>query len=120
MVSFNLGITLRLNSKYNESIIIFEEILKSKLNDRDPAPSLMEHFRNYHYKACLEISYNYEKLKDYKKALEYMNLAKTKYQFQDICGTCFEQAKKEIESRVKFLRNQKKEKQDNQLRPKNK
>lgn len=105
MASFNLGIALRLNKKYKESIIIFEEILKSNLNDRDPTPNLMEHFRNYHYKACLEISYNYENLKNFKMALEYLNLAKTKYKFQDICGTCLEHANKNLASRVDYLKN---------------
>ncbi|ADE53605.1 hypothetical protein Caka_0580 [Coraliomargarita akajimensis DSM 45221] len=107
MASFNLGINLRYQEKYMEAIGVFEEVLKSKLNDRDPAPNIMEHFMNYHYKACMEISYNYELLRKYTDALTYMELAKTRYKFQDTCGTCFEQIDAEWVARVKHLEDMK-------------
>ncbi|MGJ8640447.1 MAG: hypothetical protein ACSHYA_13755 [Opitutaceae bacterium] len=107
MASFNLGISLRYQGEYLDAIKVFEEVLESKLNDREPAPNIMEHFMNYHYKACMEISYNFELLEEYSKALESMKLAKTKHKFQDTCGTCYEQVDSEWVARVEHLENMK-------------
>ena len=117
MASFNLGINLKMQEKYQESIEVFKEILSSDVNDRDPAPNLMEHFRNYRHKACWEISYNYELMKDYEKALEYIDLAKTKYTFQDICGTCLREAHESIERRTKHLKELIEKRSNNALHP---
>ena len=103
MASFNLGIGYRLDGKYDEAIKVFIDVLKSDVNDRDPGANIMEHFRNYRHKACYEISYNYEAKGEIEKALEYMELAKTKYEFQDVCGTCFEQAEERRLKRIEML-----------------
>lgn len=103
MVSFNLGIGYRLDGKHDEAIKVFMEVLESDVNDRDPGANIMEHFRNYRHKACYEISYNYEAKGEIEKALEYMELSKTKYEFQDVCGNCFEQAEERRSKRIEIL-----------------
>ncbi len=103
IASFNLGVTLRLSGQHTESIRIFEELLASGVNDLDPADNPMEHYRNYRHKACWEISFNYEAMEDFEKALEYMASAKSKHIFQDTCGHCYGQTMARLERRVQYL-----------------
>jgi hypothetical protein len=52
----------------------------------------MEEFRNYRYRACLQISSCYESRGDVPHALEYARLARGKYRYQAHCANCAEDA----------------------------
>ena len=88
MTSNNLGINLRMQKKYEESSKVFNEILLRKLNNRDPGGNLMEHFRNYHYNACIELVRNYSFSGNNAKAIEALKMTKKKYPFESCCATC--------------------------------
>jgi len=92
MASNNLGIVLRMDKKYSEAIKVFESILVSDVNDRDPGSNLMESFRSYRFKACIQIALCYEALGNYEKAITYIHLARDKYKFEADCGNCADQA----------------------------
>ena len=92
MVSNNLGLVLKIEEKYGEAIEVFESILVSDVNDRDPGGHIMENFRNYRHKASIQIALCYEAKGDIPKALEYIELARTKYAFEAHCGNCAEDA----------------------------
>ena len=115
--SFNLGFSLRMANKYLESIEVFQEIIASDVNDKEPSPNMMEHFMNYRHKSCWEISLNYELLEEYEKALHYMQQADSKHPFQDadLCGSCSARAKKSLEQRVQFLKSKATEKRTGDL-----
>ena len=103
MASNNLGTVLEMDKKYSEAIKVFESILVSDVNDRDPGSNLMESFRNYRFKACIQIAFCYEALGNYESAIDYIHLAKDKYKFEADCGNCAEQAAeslKQLESRI--------------------
>ncbi|HEX8312310.1 MAG TPA: hypothetical protein VF614_13395 [Chthoniobacteraceae bacterium] len=55
MVCNNLG-TLKVQKKYREAIEVFNSVLDSDVNDRDPGGHLMESFRNYKHKAAIQIA----------------------------------------------------------------
>jgi tetratricopeptide (TPR) repeat protein len=103
MVSNNLGIVLKIQKKYSQAIEVFKSVLDSDVNDRDPGSNLMEGFRNYRHKACIQIALCYEALGTYEKAIEYIHLAKEKYTFQADCGNCADdaaEALKQHEARI--------------------
>lgn len=104
VASFNLGINLRAQKKYDEAIQVFTEILDSKLNDKDPGSNIMENFQNYHYKACLQIAFTYKAQKKYPKSLEYMELAHSKHKFVSHCATCDENAQKDWDEVVNAIK----------------
>lgn len=103
MVSFNLGITLRLEKKYDESISVFEGILKSSVDDRDSSGELMEVYRNYKHRSCIQIAIGYEVQENYTKALEYIKMASDTYKYQADCGTCAEQSEDSLKKWTKHL-----------------
>ena len=104
VASFNLALNLRAQKKFDESIQVLREILDSKLNDKDPGSNIMENYQNYHYKACLEISYTYEVKRNFAKALEYMELARSKYKYVSHCPTCAENAQKDWDAQVNAIK----------------
>ena len=103
MTSNNLGIALREQKKFKESIGIFNEILLRKLNNRDPGGHVMEHFRNYHYHACFEIMRNHFLNGDHKEAIQALKLTRTKHQFQTCCATCKATADRSYRESLSFL-----------------
>ncbi len=101
---FNLGLTLRTEKKYAEAIKVFENILSSAVDDREPGEHLMEEFMNYRYRSCLQISACYEAQSNLPKALAYAELARGKYRYEAHCGTCAEGAEKSLNARLKTLK----------------
>jgi len=110
-VAFNIGIAHKRLAEYDEAIRSFETIFPSKVDDREPGENLMEEFRNYRYRACLQISSCYEAKGDIARAFEYAKLAKEKYKYQAHCANCamgaesalserFERLKKESDSKT--------------------
>ena len=88
MASHNLGLVLKVEKKYDDAIEVFQSILDSDVNDRDQGEHVMENFRNYRHKAAIQIARCYEAKGDIPKALEFVELARTKYVFQAHCGNC--------------------------------
>jgi len=105
-VTFNIGIAHKRLGGYDEAIRAFETIFPSKVDDREPGGNLMEEFRNYRYRACLEISSCYEAKGDIARALEYANLAREKYKYQAHCGTCAKEAESALSDRIERLEKQ--------------
>lgn len=103
-VTFNLGITLKMEKKYSEAIKVFHSILTSKVDDREPGENLMEEFMNYRYRSCLQIASCYVQKKDYASALAAVELARDKYKYEAHCGTCAQNAKERLESQLAALR----------------
>jgi hypothetical protein len=86
--TYNIGLGYLCMEEYEEAIPYFEEILESDVDDLEPGQCVMEAYRNYRYKSCLQISYCYERLEDLDTALKYSILARDKYPYQSWCGTC--------------------------------
>jgi len=103
MTSNNLGINLRVQKKYKDSIKVLSEILNRKLNNRDPGPHIMEPYRNYHYNACIEISRSYLGAGDYNNAIKYMKLTRKRYVFQTDSGTSANMSKDFIDGSIEYL-----------------
>jgi tetratricopeptide (TPR) repeat protein len=85
---FNTGISLREHHRYQEAISRFTELLASRVNDLEPGGSLMEIYRNYRHRACIEIATCHEKLGNRVAAVQYLCLARDVHQFKSWCGTC--------------------------------
>ena len=101
--SFNLGLTLKAEKKFPEAIQVFEGILTSAVDDREPGEGLMEEFMNYRHRACLQISMCQYALGDFAKALSYVELARDKHTYAAHCATCAKGAQAEIEGRLAAL-----------------
>lgn len=86
--TYNIGLAYICLEEYNKAIPYFLEILDSDVDDLEEGQCVMEAYRNYRYKSCRQLSYCYEQLEDYNKALEYSYLAKDKYKYESWCGTC--------------------------------
>ncbi len=63
----------------------------------------MQIYRNYSNRSALQISIAYEKMGDYRKALDYARLAKTRYPYQSWCGTCIQSANVALLKRIAHL-----------------
>jgi hypothetical protein len=96
----NAGIADREGGRHREAIAWFETLLGSGVCDRDPSPNLMEVYRNYRHRACLEISACYEALGETASALRYAVLARDSYPYQSWCVTCQRSAAKEVAERI--------------------
>jgi tetratricopeptide (TPR) repeat protein len=106
-VTFNLGIALRRLSKLDEAIRTFETIFPSEVDDREAGGHLMEEFRNYRYRACLQISACYEAKGDMARALTFALSARDKHKYQAHCGTCAKNARERLEARITELKKKK-------------
>jgi len=102
-LTFNIGIAHKILKDYDAAIQAFASIFSSKVDDREPGESIMEEFRNYRYRACLQISLCYSLKGDTTKALEYVRLAREKYTYQAHCGTCASDAEESLKRWTKEL-----------------
>lgn len=100
---FNLGLTLKVQKKYDEAVTVFESILNSGVDDREPGENLMEEFMNYRYRSCLQIAACYEAQDKPQLALKYVMLARDKYKYEAHCGTCAAQAKEGLDAELKSV-----------------
>lgn len=101
--AYNIGLAYMCLEKYTKAIPYFLEILESDVDDLEPGQSVMEAYRNYRHRSCLQISHCYENLENYEKALEYAILARDKYPYESWCGTCFESAYQSLEYDIRRL-----------------
>ena len=100
---FNLGLLKLRLADYSGAIANFEAVLNSHPNDREPGDSVMQTNRNYSYRSSLEISACYEQMGNYREALRYARLAKTRYRYYSWCGTCYQSAASALNRRIAYL-----------------
>lgn len=84
--TFNLGLTLKKLSRYDEAIKVFESLIEQPVNDREPGGHLMEPYRNYRPRAKWEIGNCLLAKRDYAAAREAFRTTKEQYPFQSWCG----------------------------------
>ena len=101
--AFNSGLALRQLGRPKEAIVLLERLLCSDVEDREPGGHIMEAFRNYRHRACLEISTSYQQLKDYDKALDYALMGRDTHRFQTWCGTCAMSSRAALRARIERL-----------------
>ena len=103
VATFNTALCLREQGRPREAIALLEELLESKLDDRDPSGYLMDLHQNYHHRACLAISACYEALGDFRSAVRYAVLARDRYRYYTGCGNCMMQARHELAEKIARL-----------------
>ena len=100
---YNLGLLEFMQRDFRQAIGYFEEVLRSHPNDKEPGGSLMQTNRNYSFRSALGISQCYEAMGEYRPALNWAWLAKTKYPYYSWCGTCYSSANFAINKRIAYL-----------------
>ncbi len=100
---FNSGIALGDINQPQKAITMFSRLFNSPVNDREPGVSIMEIFRNYRHRACLEIATCYENMLDFTQALTYVILSRDTYPFQSFCGTCDDEEELCLKQRIALL-----------------
>ena len=106
-VTFNLGIAHMSLSEYDQAIRTFETVFASKVDDREPGGNLMEEFRNYRYRACLQISRCYEAKGDIPGALSFAIKARDQHTYRAHYGTCAMNAREALQARINDLQKKK-------------
>jgi tetratricopeptide (TPR) repeat protein len=76
---YNLGLLEMHQANYPTTVGYFDEVVLSGPNDKEPGEDIMQVYRNYSNRSVLRISECYEKMHDYRQALRYAWLAKTRY-----------------------------------------
>lgn len=99
-VVFNHGLSLSKLKRHDDAIKEFKKILTSDVDDTEPAPNLMEAYRNYRYSVCLQIARNYELSGRYADALKYSVLARDRFIYQSWCGTCLQMASEKLDRQI--------------------
>jgi len=100
---YNLGLLEFKQRDFHQAIEYFEEVLRSHPNDKEPGGSLMQTNRNYSFRSALGISQCYEAMGEFRSALNWAWLAKTKYPYYSWCGTCYSSANFAINKRIAYL-----------------
>lgn len=100
---FNIGLAYEQMELYGRAIEYFTMILKAKVDNKEPGQCVMEAYRNYHHKACMEISWCYKVTEDYERALEYAILGRDVYRYESWCGTCMSIHMKWIDDEIRYL-----------------
>lgn len=104
---FNLGVLYKEQKRFEPAISMFSKLFNSQVNDREAGGNIMETYRNYRYRAALEISECHERNGSIDAALEFAILARDRYQFQSGCGTCQMQARDSLSKRIELLKKRK-------------
>jgi len=103
-VVFNLGLALARQKRYQQAIREFLRVIVSKVDDKEAGGDIMEAYRNYRHRACLEIAECYEAQKDYVTALTYAEMARDKHKYQSWCGTCAQGARRALDEYIEKLK----------------
>jgi len=99
----NLGILERDRKNYRKAIDYFQAVIESHPDDKEPGGSLMETYRNYSHSSAMALSECYEKMGDFRSALDYVQLAKSRYPYYSWCGTCLASESRRINARIAYL-----------------
>src|ERR1700687_647261 len=100
---YNLGLLEFKVKDFQQAIRYFEEVLRSHPNDKEPGGSLMQTNRNYSFRSALGVSQCYEAMDEFRPALHWAWLAKTKYPYYSWCGTCYSNANFAVNKRIAYL-----------------
>jgi tetratricopeptide (TPR) repeat protein len=100
---YNLGLLEFKEKNFQQAIGYFEEVLRSHPNDKEPGGSLMQTNRNYSFRSALGVSQCYEAMGEFRPALHWAWLAKTKYPYYSWCGTCYSNASAAVNKRIAYL-----------------
>jgi tetratricopeptide (TPR) repeat protein len=100
---FNLGLLEEKRSNFSRAVSHFDAVLKSHPNDQEPGSNLMETNRNYSNRCAWQISMCYEGMGNYREALRYAWLARTRYRYVSWSGTCQQAASLAIDKRIAYL-----------------
>jgi tetratricopeptide (TPR) repeat protein len=100
---YNLGLLEMKQANYPKAIGYFNEVLQSHPNDKEPGANIMQVYRNYSNRSALQVSMCYEKMADYRQALHYAWLAKSRYPYLSWCGTCLQSANFALNKRIAYL-----------------
>ena len=100
---FNLGQLAYDRGDNVRAILLFEELLRSHPDDKEPGGNIMETNRNYSFRSAWMISRSYENIGQYGPALRYAWLAKTRYRYYSWCGTCLNSANLALSRRIAYL-----------------
>ena len=100
---FNLALLEMNQAHYSKAIGYFDEVVRANPNDKEPGQNLMQVYRNYSHRSVLGISECYEKMGDYRHALQYAWLAKRRYPYLSWCGTCLQSANFALDKRIARL-----------------
>jgi tetratricopeptide (TPR) repeat protein len=103
VATFNMGVCLREQGRQREAIARFESLLGSSVNDYEPSGYLMEAYKGYRHRACLEISSCCEEAGDREATLRYALLARDRYPYRSWCGTCMMESRRELQERIDRL-----------------
>jgi tetratricopeptide (TPR) repeat protein len=109
---YNAGSTLQDQEKYDQAIQEFSKIFNSKVDDYKLTPGTSEDYKLYRHKSALRISECYELKKDYQRALDFAELARTQYKPLSWCHTCLQTSKDALERRIAELQNRLHPKED--------
>ena len=100
---FNLGLLERQRRNFPKAISYFHAVLQAHPNDKEPGGNLMQTNRNYSNRSAMAISECYEEMGQFRPALRYAWLAKTKYRYYSWCGTCISGANFAMNKRIAYL-----------------
>jgi tetratricopeptide (TPR) repeat protein len=91
MAYFNTGVIYNLEKRYNKAIIVFNGILKSSFNEKQPVGGgiMAGPFANYRHNASEILSDIYYDKKMFDSALHYFALSDTVYRFSHFCGNAY-------------------------------
>jgi len=85
---YNQGVKLQQAGYPSAARAKFNEILSSRLNDREPGATLMETNRNYRHRAAVMIAVGYRSEFVYPLAYRWQLRAADSYPYWSWCGTC--------------------------------
>ena len=97
------GIALRGQGDNTGALRYFDAVLEAHPNDKEPGGNLMQTNRNYSNRSAMAISECYEEMGQFRPALRYAWLAKTKYRYYSWCGTCISSANFAMNKRIAYL-----------------
>jgi TolA-binding protein len=100
---YNLGSTLQEEKKFDEAVAEFSKLFTSNVDDYKLVPGTSEDYKLYRHKAALRISECYEAKKEYARALDFAELARTQYKPLSWCHTCLQTEKDQLEKRITKL-----------------
>lgn len=100
---FNVGIALKEASRWAEAIPVFEALIASDVDDREPGGNIMETTRDYHHRAALELSICHERLEEWGRALTWAVAARDRFPSASWCGTCADSDVDELDARVERM-----------------
>jgi tetratricopeptide (TPR) repeat protein len=100
---YNLGSAFQAQQQYDSAVDEFSKLFTSNVDDYKLVPGTSEDYKLYRHKAAVRISECYEAKKDYARALDFAELARTQYKPLSWCHTCLQTEKDALDKRIQQL-----------------